>query len=181
MAAGSLRVVAGVHGGRRIRAPAGGATRPTADRVREALFSMLGDVSELRVLDLFAGSGALGIEALSRGAAEAVFVDRGPRSVAAIHANLALLGLEAAVHSRDVLAFLADAGGVAGFDLVLCDPPYDAARPLAAPLAERLPALLTEDACIVTESDKRAPLDLPFPLMRERTYGDTRIAIHRVR
>ncbi|MCA1679912.1 MAG: RsmD family RNA methyltransferase, partial [Actinobacteria bacterium] len=103
MAPSGLRVVAGVHRGRRIRVPAGGATRPTADRVREALFSILGDVSTLRVLDLFAGSGALGIEALSRGAAEAVFVDSRVRPVAAIHANLGSLGLAAEVRRSDAL------------------------------------------------------------------------------
>ena len=94
--------------GRPLRRPAaararGRGTRPTADRVREALFSILGDVSGLRVLDLFAGSGALGIEALSRGAAEAVFVDSAPRAVAAVRANLEALGLEAKVHRRDAL------------------------------------------------------------------------------
>ncbi len=181
MAASGLRVVAGLHRGRRIRVPAGGATRPTADRVREALFSILGDVSALRVLDLFAGSGALGIEALSRGAAQAVFVDSGARSAAAIRANLATLGLAGEVRRSDALAFLADAAGGLRFDLVFCDPPYDAAGPLAAPLAERLPVVLTQDARIVTESDNRAPLDLPFPLVREGTYGNTRIALHHVR
>ena len=87
-----MRVVAGELRGRRIKAPPGG-IRPTADRVREALFSILGDVSGLRVLDLFAGSGALGIEALSRGAAEAVFVDSDRRAVAGVRANLEALGL----------------------------------------------------------------------------------------
>jgi len=174
-----LRIVAGRYGGRRLRAPVGTATRPTADRVREALFSILGDVSGLRVLDLFAGSGALGIEALSRGAAEAVFVDSAPRAVAAVKANLDALGLEARVHRRAALAFLDGASGEAPFDLLFCDPPYDAAGRLAGPLAERLPAILSENARIVTESDKRSPLQLPLPLLRERTYGDTRIAVHR--
>jgi 16S rRNA (guanine966-N2)-methyltransferase len=91
-----VRVVAGSLRGRRLRAP-GGPTRPTADRVREALFSILGDVSGARVLDLFAGSGALGIEALSRGAAEATFVDSGSGPAAVIERNLADLGLEGAV------------------------------------------------------------------------------------
>jgi 16S rRNA (guanine966-N2)-methyltransferase len=171
-----LRVVAGEFKGRRLAAPRGTRTRPTADRVREALFSMLGDVSGARVLDLYAGSGALGIEALSRGAASAVFVERDPQAVAAIERNLAPLAVEATVTRADVLRWLARAEGP--FDLVFCDPPYDGASRLAGPLAERLPGLTTDDARIVTESDKRNPLELPFPLLVERGYGDTRIAIH---
>jgi 16S rRNA (guanine966-N2)-methyltransferase len=151
-------------------------TRPTADRVREALFSMLSDVAGARVLDLYAGSGALGIEALSRGAASAVFVERDPRAAAVIERNLQSLGLEQTVLRKDVLRFLGGAEGP--FDLVLCDPPYDSVPRIAGPLAERLPALLAEGARTVTESDKRRPLELPFPLLAERTYGDTRIAIH---
>ncbi|MEA2403078.1 MAG: rRNA (guanine966-N2)-methyltransferase [Thermoleophilaceae bacterium] len=151
-------------------------TRPTADRVREALFSMLGDVDGARVLDLYAGSGALGIEALSRGAGSAVFVERDARAAAAIGRNLASLGVDARVARQDALRFLSREDGP--FDLVFCDPPYDSASRLAGPLAERLPTLISEDARIVTESDKRNPLELPFPLLTERTYGDTRIAIH---
>jgi 16S rRNA (guanine966-N2)-methyltransferase len=172
-----VRVVAGDFKGRRLVAPRGMRTRPTADRVREALFSMLGDVSEARVLDLFAGSGALGIEALSRGAASAVFVERDPRAAAAIERNLSSLGLDQRVLRQDALSFLARAEG-GTFDLVFCDPPYDSASRLAGPLAERLPALTAEGARIVIESDKRRPLELPLPLVKERTYGDTRIAIH---
>jgi 16S rRNA (guanine966-N2)-methyltransferase len=171
-----LRVVAGTFKGRRLAAPRGTRTRPTADRVREALFSMLGDVEGARVLDLYAGSGALGIEALSRGADSAVFVERDAPAVAAIERNLAAVGVEAKVLRQDVMRFLAGADGP--FDLVFCDPPYDSASRLAGPLAERLPALIAEDARIVTESDKRNPLQLPFPLLVERAYGDTRIAIH---
>jgi 16S rRNA (guanine966-N2)-methyltransferase len=171
-----MRVVAGRFGGRRLQAPRGRDTRPTADRVREALFSMLGDVTGARVLDLYAGSGALGIEAISRGAASAVFVERDPQAVAVIERNLAALGVEADVVRQDVLRFLARADGP--FELVFCDPPYDSASRLAGPLAERLPALTPDHARIVTESDKRHPLELPFPLLTERSYGDTRIAIH---
>jgi 16S rRNA (guanine966-N2)-methyltransferase len=171
-----VRVVAGEFKGRRLRMPRGAPTRPTADRVREALFSMLGDVTGARVLDLYAGSGALGIEALSRGAATAVFVERDARAAAAIRANLDAVGVEAEISGQDALAYLTRADGV--FDLVFCDPPYDCGPRIAGPLAERLPALLSEAARIVTESDKRKPLELPFPLLRERTYGDTRIAIH---
>jgi 16S rRNA (guanine966-N2)-methyltransferase len=171
-----VRVVAGAYKGRRLAAPRGLRTRPTADRVREALFSMLGDVSGARVLDLYAGSGALGIEALSRGAESAVFVERNARAAEVIERNLASLGLEQRVVRQDAVRFLTRSGGM--FDLVFCDPPYDSASSLAGPLAERLPALTSESARIVTESDKRTPLELPFPLLTERTYGDTRIAIH---
>jgi 16S rRNA (guanine966-N2)-methyltransferase len=171
-----LRVVAGQFKGRRLSAPRGMRTRPTADRVREALFSILGDVGGARVLDLYAGSGALGIEALSRGAGSAVFVERDPKAVAAIERNLGAIGVEAELVRDDVVRFLARGEGE--FDLVFCDPPYDLAAAVAGTLAEHLPALTVPDARIVTESDKRNPLELPFPLLTERTYGDTRVAIH---
>jgi 16S rRNA (guanine966-N2)-methyltransferase len=171
-----VRVIAGEFRGRRLQAPPGARTRPTADRVREALFSMLGDVSGARVLDLYAGSGALGIEALSRGAASAVFVERDARAAATIKRNLDALGAEAEVRRQDALRFLA--AGEGRFDLMFCDPPYDLAPSLAAALAERLPAVSSEDARIVTESDKRRPLELPLAILKERTYGDTRIVIH---
>ena len=170
-----MRVVAGAYRSRRLRAPA--SARPTADRVREALFSILGDVSGARVLDLFAGSGALGIEALSRGAAAATFVERDVGAAELIRRNLESLGASGAVVRRDALAFLRSEPGT--YDLVLVDPPYDSASRLAGPLSELLPPVLAEDARIVTESDKRTPLEMAFPLLRERTYGDTRIAVHR--
>jgi 16S rRNA (guanine966-N2)-methyltransferase len=176
-----VRVVAGQFKGRPLRAARGQLTRPTADRVREALFSMLGDVSGARVLDLFAGSGALGIEALSRGGGSAVFVERAATATAALHRNLSAIGVEATVRRRDALAYL-DSQTVAAdgpFDLVFCDPPYDSAARLGGPLSQRLPAVLSEGARIVTESDKRRPLELSLPLTLERSYGDTRIAIHR--
>jgi 16S rRNA (guanine966-N2)-methyltransferase len=171
-----LRIVAGQFKGRRLATPRGTRTRPTADRVREALFSMLGDVAGARVLDLYAGSGALAIEALSRGAGSAVFVERDPPAVAAIERNLAAIGVEAVVVRQDVMRYLPRADGP--FELVFCDPPYDSAARLAGPLAQHLPRLTSDDARIVTESDKRHPLELPFPLLVERAYGDTRIAIH---
>lgn len=172
-------MVAGAFGGRRLQAPAGGRTRPTADRVREALFSILGDVEGLSVLDLYAGSGALGIEALSRGAASAEFVDSSARAAEAVRRNLSELGAEGEVHRADVLRWLGRARGT--YDLVFVDPPYDSAPRLAEPLAEHLPAVLSPRARIATESDKRVPLSLALPLVTERTYGDTRIAIHRGR
>jgi 16S rRNA (guanine966-N2)-methyltransferase len=172
-----MRVIAGEFKGRTLYAPKGSATRPTSDMVREALFSILGDVSGARVLDLFAGSGALGIEALSRGAASATFVDDDPKALAAIRRNLDQTGADGQLTRRDAMAFLASQP--AAFDLVFIDPPYSSAPRLAQTLNERLPAVLLPDARIVTESDKRTPLAIELPLITERDYGDTRIRIHR--
>ena len=175
-----MRVVAGVYGGRRLVAPPGDATRPTSDRVREALFSVLGaSVQGARVLDLFAGSGALGIEALSRGAASAVFVDRAPRAVAAVKANLEALGIEADVRRAEASAWLRTASArVDAYDLVFLDPPYRRAGELGRELSEALAAVLAPGARVVTESDRRDPLELGLPLLDERRYGDTVIRIH---
>lgn len=176
----SLRVIAGSHGGRRLRAPAGAATRPTSDRVREALFSVLGDrVAGARVLDLFAGSGALGLEALSRGAASAVFVDSAPAAVAVVRANLIALDVTADVRRADARAYLRSARTAAHqYDLVFLDPPYRLAGRLGPGLTEAVPGVLAPDGYIVTESDCRAPLDLDLPVTDERRYGDTLIRIH---
>jgi 16S rRNA (guanine966-N2)-methyltransferase len=175
-----MRVIAGQWGGRRLQAPPGAATRPTADRVREALFSVLGArVEGARVLDLFAGSGALGIEALSRGAAEATFVDSAPAAIRALKANLDALGAEAKVRRDDARRFLR-AASTAGryYDLVFLDPPYRQAGRLGSELTAGLQPLLAPGAAVVTESDRRAPLDLDLPLIDERRYGDTLIRIH---
>jgi 16S rRNA (guanine966-N2)-methyltransferase len=177
-----VRVIAGAFRGRPLKAPPGRGTRPTADRVREALFSILGDVEGLRVLDLYAGSGALGIEALSRGAAGAVFVDSSRRAAEIVRANLAAVGEPPAeVRVEDALRYLERAGGRVGYDLVFVDPPYSSATRLGERLSPLLPGVLTDTALTVTESDKRSPLELALPLVDERTYGDTRIAIHRGR
>ena len=175
-----MRVVAGLYGGRRLVAPAGSATRPTSDRVREALFSVLGNsVQGARVLDLYAGSGALGIEALSRGAASAVFVDQAPKAIAAIRANLEALGIEAPVHRMQARAALRPPPTAASaYDLVFLDPPYRRAAGLGRELSEALPAVLAAGARVVSESDRRDPLELAFPLADERRYGDTIIRIH---
>jgi 16S rRNA (guanine(966)-N(2))-methyltransferase RsmD len=171
--------VAGALRGRRITAPPGRETRPTSDRVREALFAILGDLAGLRVLDLFAGSGALGIEALSRGAASAVFVERAPRVAEVVRGNLAALGLEARVVRADARAHLRDASARAdAYDLVFLDPPYRDAAAWGRELSAALEAVLAPRARVVSESDRRAPLDLTLPLADERRYGDTLIRIH---
>jgi 16S rRNA (guanine(966)-N(2))-methyltransferase RsmD len=177
-----MRVIAGLYRGRRLKVPPGVRTRPTADRVREALFSILGDVEDARVADLFAGSGALGIEALSRGAAHATFVERDPGAVGVLKFNLAALGIveDVEVFEWDVLRWLETVGGSLEFDVVFVDPPYSSAPRLGAPLTELLPGILSPNATIVTESDKRDPLVLDLPLDDERVYGDTRIAFHYV-
>ena len=174
------RVIAGEFGGRRLQAPPGDATRPTSDRVREALFSILGDlVDGARVLDLFAGSGALGIEALSRGAAEATFVETDAKAQRALRANLAALGIRAEVRRGDALAFLRAASPAERqYDLVLLDPPYRLSPRLGPELSEALPPLLAPGALVVSESARRSPLALDLPLDDERRYGDTLIRIH---
>jgi 16S rRNA (guanine966-N2)-methyltransferase len=175
-----MRVIAGDYRGRRLQAPPGATTRPTSDRVREALFSVLGDrVHGARVLDLFAGSGALGIEALSRGAAEATFVDNAPGAIRAVKANLDMLGAEAEVRRADVRRFLGSARAAARqYDLVFLDPPYRLAGRLGGELTAALPAVLAPGAVVVAESDRREPLELGLPILDERRYGDTLITIH---
>ena len=175
-----MRVVAGLYGGRRLVAPAGTETRPTSDRVREAVFSVLGtSVREARVLDLFAGSGALGIEALSRGARSAVFVDRSHKATQALRANLTALGIEAEVRPIEARAALRAASARReAYDLVFLDPPYRRAAELGRELSEGLSAVLAAGARVVTESDRRTPLELDLPLADERRYGDTVIRIH---
>ena len=173
-----VRVTGGRFGGRRLVAPRGRHTRPTSDRVRESLFAILGSLHGARVLDLFAGSGALGIEALSRGATEATFVDSAPAAIRAVRANLTVLRAEAHVRRADARAFLRNARAAGRqYDLVLLDPPYRRAGALAEALAGDLAAVLAPRARVVAESDRRSPLELPLPLQAERRYGDTLIRI----
>jgi 16S rRNA (guanine966-N2)-methyltransferase len=175
-----VRVVAGRFKGRTLHAPKGGHTRPTSDKVREAVFSVLGDVEGARVLDLFAGSGALGIEAVSRGAAAATLVDDDPQAFAAIERNSSPLDGEFEAIRRDALRWLARVpAGSRSYDLVFADPPYSSAPRLGEPLSRLLPRVLSQNARIVTESDKHAPLALELPLEFERDYGETRIRVHR--
>ena len=174
-----MRVVAGAFRGHRLVVPRGGGTRPTSDRVREALFSILVSVEGARVLDLFAGSGALAIEALSRGAAGAVLVDSSAAAVAAIRRNLSAVGVDAEVRRQAALSYLDAARRDARlYDLVFLDPPYRHASTLGQELSAALGPVLASGARVVTESDRRAPLELDLGLLDERRYGDTLIRIY---
>lgn len=174
-----MRVIAGRLGGRTLVAPRGRSTRPTPERVREAVFSILAEVSGEIVLDLFAGSGAMGIEAISRGARHATFVDSSRAAIAAVRENVSSLGIAAEVLHQRALPFLRNAE-IYGrqYDLVFLDPPYSQAAALGPELAGALRRVLAPGARVVVESDPRAPLELKLlALSDERRYGDTRIEI----
>jgi len=170
-----MRIVAGRWRGRRIEPPRDERVRPTADRVREAWMSIVRDyIPDARVLDLFAGSGALGLEALSRGAAVAEFVEMSPRSLKAIHQNAEALGAgeQAIVHRADALRFIEELPPNA-FDLAFADPPYRLA--LAAKIAERW-LEVPFAAVLGIEHERRDPMP---PGGDARRYGDTVISFYR--
>jgi 16S rRNA (guanine966-N2)-methyltransferase len=171
-----MRVISGTARGRRLVAPEGATTRPTSDRVREATLNALGSlgaVVDARILDLFAGSGALGIEALSRGAAHVTFVDQDTAAIRAIERNLATCGLadRARVVTSPVARFVATEQG-AQWDLALLDPPYDTSTDDWLDLLDRLPADLA-----VLESAR--PVEPPFgwEVIRSKRYGQTHVVI----
>lgn len=175
------RIVAGTHGGRRLHTPTGDATRPTSDRVREAMFSSiaseLGGLEGLRVLDLFAGSGALGLEALSRGAVVADLVESDQRTASVIHRNVVELGLGGArVHRTTVQRFVRTPPS-APYDLVLLDPPYALAGHELAGLVAALdiPVWRTSDSLVVVERATRDGWEWPacIEALRDRAYGET--------
>lgn len=178
------RIIGGAAGGRRIAVPPRG-TRPTTDRVRESLFNILTarlDLTGLAVLDLYAGSGALGLEALSRGAAAALFVESDPRSGSVIARNIETLGLPGATLRRGAVATVLAAGTAATFDLVLADPPYDVD---AAEVQAVLAALAAHgwvrggSVAVVERSAGGAPLNWPagWSVWPQRVYGDTRLEL----
>ena len=171
-----MRVISGTARGRRLVVPEGSTTRPTPDRVREATFNALGSlgaVVDATVLDLFAGSGAMGIEALSRGAAHATFVDRDRRAIQAVEANLAACAMtdRAALVTSPVDRFLAGSNGRT-WDLAIVDPPYEMASADWMDLLDALPAALA-----VLESDR--PVEPPFGwvVRRAKRYGITHVVI----
>ena len=177
-----MRVVAGELGGRHLAAPRGWKVRPTSDRVREAVFSALGDVAEMRVLDLYCGTGALGIEAISRGAAGATLVDRDVRPALGNVRNLELQDRIDLVRA-DPTAWLkrrtaGDEQPSLSFDLIFLDPPYKLADRLGSELDSHLPDYLEEGGRVIVESAARSPLVLSLPLLRERRYGRTLVTFH---
>lgn len=170
-----MRVVAGEARGRRLLAPDGRDTRPTSDRVREAIFNALhsqGAVVGARAVDLFAGSGALGIEALSRGATHVTFVETARPALTAIRSNLEATGLgdRASVVTRDVMAFCRTA--TERFDLALADPPY--AYDAWSELLAVLPATV-----VMAESDREIDLSEGWEITRVRRYGSTVVTLGR--
>lgn len=149
--------------------------------MREAVFSILGPIVGLRVLDLFAGSGAMAIEALSRGAAEATLVDSSAASIVAIRSNLGALELDATVSRQRVESFLERARRSGRqYDLVFVDPPYRRAGGLSQRLSAALTPVLAPGARVVAESDRREPLELSLAPLDRRRYGDTLILIFHV-
>jgi 16S rRNA (guanine966-N2)-methyltransferase len=180
-----VRVIAGRLGGRALKAPAGDATRPTGARVREALFSILGDVTGLKVLDLYAGSGALGIEALSRGASSAVFIESARPALLCLRENLTKLALEASatILPASVEGASAKLRNHGPFELVLCDPPWrnvNAARTSLEALARA--GLFAPGARIALEHAANGPPPVPdgASLLRaydQRRWGDTAVTL----
>ncbi|CAN5792143.1 16S rRNA (guanine(966)-N(2))-methyltransferase RsmD [soil metagenome] len=171
-----MRIIAGTRRGARIAAPKGLATRPTGDRVREAAFNLIGPVDGATVLDLYAGSGAFGLEALSRDAASATFVESERIACRTIAANLEKLQLTgASVVCGDALWSLRQERRT--YDLVFAYPPYEAWRELEGRLAERLPRVLGADGLLVVETGARIEPSLPLALRTSRRYGSARLTL----
>jgi 16S rRNA (guanine(966)-N(2))-methyltransferase RsmD len=179
-----MRVIAGELKGRRLVAPRGWTVRPTSDRVREAIFDILGPVWNFpRILDLFAGTGALGIEAVSRGAGEAVFVEQGKAALTVLKGNLKALGLKSRawilpVAAKRGIAILAEKGSI--FNLIFIDPPYG--KGLADKTLEEIvnSGILATGAIIVVEHSSREEIAPPHGLVRsqQRRYGDTTVSFY---
>ena len=174
-----MRIIAGEHKGARIFAPSGHDTRPTSDRVRENVFNIVAPwVEDARVLDLYAGSGAMGLEALSRGAEAAVFVETDDEAVRAIERNLDKLRLRGATVVRlgATIALAQEAAAGRKYDLVLVDPPYSMTDFDA--LSRYLPTVLADDGLLVLETDARTEPELPGLAVRmSRKYGSTRVTV----
>ena len=176
-----MRIIAGSHKGARIFAPKGRETRPTADRVREAAFNLLGPgaAEDANVLDLFAGSGAMGLEALSRGAAHVTFVESDREACRTINRNLDKLALEnATVLCQDALSALrADARAGTRYDLVLLDPPYRRFSSLQNTMIRHLPDILAPGGTLLVETGADEEPELPLSKRTTRRYGAARLTL----
>lgn len=175
-----MRVIAGLHRGRRLLGPRGQAIRPTSDRVKEALFSILGErTTGARVLDLYAGTGSIGIEALSRGAAHATFVEADRQALRLVNSNLEQCGLQqsANVCACQVSQFFRRATQWSGpYDIVFCDPPYQLTPELIAMAQEWNAGWLADDAVVILEHGKKAEIPQTMGLLsqvKRYDYGDT--------
>jgi 16S rRNA (guanine966-N2)-methyltransferase len=171
-----VRIISGSRRGARIAAPKGLATRPTGDRVREAAFNLIGPVDDARVLDLFAGSGAMGLEALSRGAASVTFVEADRAACRAIQDNLEKLRLTGArVECGDALWALKR--DTRTYDLVLVDPPYEVWPELEEKLGPLLARVLEPDGLLVVETGSRVEPSVPLHMRTSRRYGSARLTL----
>jgi len=184
-----MRIIGGRLGSRTLQAPPGLATRPTSDRLRETLFNVLAPrIEGASFLDLYAGSGAVGIEAISRGAARAVFVERAAPALKVLRANLARLGIEKGIelYAGAVSAFLRRGGADAGFDVVFIDPPYDADSEYAAALGllgGPAVELLNAGAVIVAEHRRKQKLSESYRALRRTRLleqGDAALSFYAV-
>ncbi|MEP7225137.1 MAG: 16S rRNA (guanine(966)-N(2))-methyltransferase RsmD [Actinomycetota bacterium] len=174
-----MRIVAGSRSGHRIDAPKGIVTRPTGDRVREAAFALVGPVDGAKVLDVFAGSGAMGLEALSRGATRCVFVESDKAACKVMQRNLEKLRLTGAIVlcQEATRALREEAARQRTYDLVLVDAPYEDWERYVTPLGELLPELLADDGLAVVETSSRTEPELPLDLVTTRRYGSARITV----
>lgn len=175
-----MRVITGTARGRKLKTPENYDIRPTTDSVKEAVFNIIQfDVEGRRVLDLFAGTGQLGIEALSRGAAECVFVDRDKAAADIVRQNLTACGLSARVAGEDALGYLDTCGR---FDLVFVDPPYDSGIYDAVLQKINLVDILSDGGIIICESRRETPMpavSAPYYMGREYNYGKVKITVYR--
>jgi 16S rRNA (guanine966-N2)-methyltransferase len=177
-----VRIIAGTRKGARFAAPKGAGTRPTGDRVREAAFNLIGPVDDATVLDLYAGSGAMGLEALSRGARRCVFVESDRAACRVIQANLEKLRLTGAVvRCGDALSALREESAAGRrYDLLFVDPPYsEYASSLQMALSDLIPGVLSPDGLVVVETGANTEAELPLELVTSRRYGSSRLTLFR--
>ncbi len=169
-----MRIIAGTHRGHRIDAPKGLETRPTSDRARESAFNLIGPLDDATVLDVFAGSGAMGLEALSRGAASCVFIEQSREATRTINANLDKLQLHGTVIQQDAIRALS--AERRRYDLVLCDPPYDYRD--HARLGPQLARVLAPQGLLVYETAAKVePVIEALTIRTSRTYGSARLTL----